>query len=367
MVVPNYDDDEIIEDYEEVSGQEPASGVRRVVSGQGGPVQKPTKDVKPSDKIRPPTSANPRPKTQMNPALKSKAAAAPAGAEGDEANMSADELAAAHAGKGKITKQQAKLIWIICIAVCVLGVGAVGVHYFFLRDPGAAPPPVNNAPRNRPGLTGTNTGPAKSEHEQKADTFIRAVNGYDSLMGRSKAWDFFLVGQHNFGRAVEKALKLKKDGAPKDELESAWADAVKAWYEARYRINVFILVNRDESVRDFMTADLRSRESVLALTDADYANVKLQRYHAALEKVGRNSDNIKMFQTDVIKNDIQVGNMFTSDKWKPHWAAEKKKWDDSNPDLGDPQIEAADLEYCKGPDFLEGEKTGIQKATETDK
>ncbi|MBX3473431.1 MAG: hypothetical protein KF754_03545 [Planctomycetes bacterium] len=370
MVVPNYDEDEIIEDYEEVSPDDSQAGARKVASAQGGPVKKPSREVKPSDKVRPPTSANPRPSTQMNPSLKPRkeaAAAAPAADSGEAPEPgSPEELAAAHASKGKITAGQAKLIWIICIAVCVLGLGAVAVHYFIFRDPNAGQPLPNSAKANRPNLLPSNNRPEKSQHEKNADAFVSAVTGRVAYMNRSKAWDFFLIGQFQFGRAVEKARDLKRKDAPVTEQETAWADAIKAWYEARYRINVFILVNRDDSLRDFLTADMNDRASILALTDRDYADIKIQNYHAALLKLGRYTDDIKKFQTDVIKNNIMVGNMFTSDQWKPHWAAERKKWEDSNPDREDaePWIDPSDLEYCKGPDFLEGEKTGIQKAEE---
>lgn len=359
MVVPNNNEDEIIEDYEEVAPDESQAGAHKVVAAQGGPVQKPTREVKPSERLRPPGAANARPATSMNQALKQKPADEASGGAPEPGTP--EELAAAHASRGKISAGQAKLIWIICIAVCVLGIGAVAVHYFFIRDPNAGIAQANNQKSNRTGVLPPSNKPQKTEHEKNADAFVAAVSGWVAKMDRGRAWDFFLVGQFRFGRAVEKARDLKKKDAPVAEQEQAWAEAIKAWYEARYRINVFILVNRDESVRDFLTADMNDRASVLGLRDADYKDVKLQMYHAAQFKLGRYTDDIKKFQTDVIKNNIMVGNMFTSDKWKPFWADAKKKWDDSNPDAEVPWIDPADLEYCKGPDFMEGEKTGIQK------
>ncbi|MBE7493287.1 MAG: hypothetical protein HS108_16210 [Planctomycetes bacterium] len=367
MVVPNYDD-EIIEDYEEVAPDSDA-GVRRVASAQGGPVKKPTSGVKPSDKVRPPTSANPRPATQMNPALKPKAApaaaAAPAADTGDE-GQAAEEAAAGT--QGKITRKQAKLIWIICIAICVLGPVAVGVHYFFFSGPSGGPPPVNNAPRNRPGLNPNSGGPVETEHEKNGKIFVRKVGGWMQLMDRSKTWDFFLLRKSKFQVARDKAMEGKKSNLSTEEQEKLWVEAIKAYYEARYAANVVKVMYRDESVADFLGVDnIDDFKQVLLLTESQMKNEALQKYQAALTKVQRHTADINKFQTDILKYELLPSRMFTDDKWRPQWAAERAKYEASSPDSLDPVIAPEDLEFCRGPDYKEGEKSEYDKFVESGK
>lgn len=369
MAVPNYDDD-VIEDYEEESAAEHDSGVRKVVSAQGGPVQKPTREVKPSDKVRPPTSANPRPATAMNPALKpKKEASAPAADAGEDGTAQTPEEAAADAAmKGKITRSQAKLIWIICIAICVIGPAAVAVHYFFFSDPGVAPPPVNNTPRNRPGLNPTGNQPVKTEHEKNGEIFIRKVSGWMALMDRGKTWDFFLVRMSKFQVARDKAMSAKKENLSTEDQEKLWVEAIKAYYEVRYAANVVKLMYRHESVIDFLGVDnIDDFKQVLLLEDSQMKDENLQKYQAALTKVQRRTADINKFQTDILKYELLPSRMFTDDKWKPSWAAEKAKYDASNPDAPDPTIAPEDLEFCKGPDYKEGEKSEYDKWIEAGK
>lgn len=369
MAVPNYDDD-VIEDYEEESAAEHDSGVRKVVSAQGGPVQKPTREVKPSDKVRPPTSANPRPATAMNPALKPKkeAAAPAAGAGEDGAALTPEEAAADAAMKGKITRSQAKLIWIICIAICVIGPAAVGVHYVFFRDEGVAPPPVNNTPRNRPGLNPTGNQPVLTEHEKNGKAFVGKVAGWMALMDRGRTWDFFLVRQSRFQVAQSKALDAKKANLSTEEQEKLWVEAIKAWYEVRYAVNVVRLMYRHESMIDFLGVDdINDFKQVLLLEDSQMKDENLQKYQAALTKVQKFTRDIQQFQTNILKYELLPSRMFTDEKWKPSWAAEKAKMDASNPEAPDPKIEPEDLEFCQGPDYKEGEKSEYDKLIESGK
>lgn len=360
MAVPNYDDD-VIEDYEEVSPDDSQAGARKVVSGQGGPVQKPTSGVKPSERLRPPTSANPRPATQMNPALKNKGQPGPDGGEPAEPGTP-EELAASHAGKGQISRSQAKLIWIICIAICIVGGAAVGTHYFFFRDTGGGVAAGNTPRTNRPGLLPGNTKPEKSDHEKSGEVFVRKVGGWMNLMDRGKPWDFFLVRQSRFQVAQSKALDAKKAGLSTEEQEKLWVEAIKAWYEVRYAVNIVRLVYRDDSLIDFLGVDdINDFKQVLALTGAQMRDEKLQRYQAALTKVQKFTRDIQQFQTNILKYELVPSRIFVDDKFKPLWKAERDKYENSNPDLEEPVIEPDDLAFVKGPDYAEGEKSLYDK------
>ncbi len=359
MVVPNYDD-EVIEDYDEVVPSEDSARKPKVASGTGGPVQRPTREIKPSDKVKPGSAGNQRPATSMNPSPKPKsgAAARPAGIDPALGDLSPEEMAAATAGKGKITHSQAKLIWIICIGVCVLGVGAVAVHYFFFREP-ASGPVANNGPVNRPGLVPPKNTTEKTPHEKRADTFVIFVGQAMQKMNRSRAWDFFMVGKLKFQNSLDAALDAKKKEASQEEQERLWAETIKAWYEAKYRAAVVRAVYWDPSIEDLLTVNISDRKEVLGLRDQDLENEKFQIYQAAISKLDQQTAGIQKFQTDVIKYDLVAGRVFASEKWPPTWESEKKKWNAA----GDspPNIPQEDLDFCKGPNYGDGEKPEYEK------
>lgn len=192
-MVAQYDDDDIVEDYEEVSsGQNQA---RRVESAQGGPVQRPgDRPVRPSDKVRPGTSSMP-------------ALADRGGASGDSNQPGYDDGQNPMA-KGKVSAKQAKLIWIICIAICILGPAAVAVHYFFIRK---APEPSQNT-----GTARANTTPKPKELtprqilEQK---YVLACAEKRKEIQLSRAYDLLLVAWRDAREARKAAMDTSEDKA----------------------------------------------------------------------------------------------------------------------------------------------------------
>ncbi|MDC1142750.1 hypothetical protein OAU50_06635, partial [Planctomycetota bacterium] len=151
-----YDNDDIVEDYE-VVGEE-AKGARRVDSSGGGPVKRPTRQIK-----------NDRPPTESVNALD------------DEADQ-----AAMYAPKGQISQKNAKMIWYVCIGVCVLCVGAMILHYSMSEDP----VPVNQS-QNRRATRGGPTRPVApplSAAQKRIKAFKGAVNAEMRTLQASKAY-----------------------------------------------------------------------------------------------------------------------------------------------------------------------------------
>lgn len=194
-MVAQYDDDDIVEDYEEVSsGQNQA---RRVESAQGGPVQRPgDRPVRPSDKVRPGTSSM--------PALGDKG-----GKSGppSDPNQGYDDGQNPMA-KGKVSAKQAKLIWIICIAICILGPAAVAVHYFFIRK---AP----EVPQNT-GTARANTTPKPKELSPRQileQRYVLACAEKRKEVQMSRAYDLLLVAWRDAREARKAAMESGEDKA----------------------------------------------------------------------------------------------------------------------------------------------------------
>ncbi|MCC7510467.1 MAG: hypothetical protein IT464_13985 [Planctomycetes bacterium] len=202
-MVPDYDDDDVVEDYEEVSS---SSDVRRVKSAQGGPVQRPSKGVKPSEPVRPPTTAVPQ--VEDGQPLPS---------------------------KGKISHKSAKLIWIICIAVSVLGIAAFVLDIAFdafgrrgtIDDSGNTV--ANIRPHNLPAKKSAET---LTEHQVRARAF--AVSAYEKgrEMKKSRAYDYIRIAI----KKVRLAQKAGMDDRGNDEL---WIAAWQDWYQTVYALELF--------------------------------------------------------------------------------------------------------------------------------
>ncbi|MBX3458874.1 MAG: hypothetical protein KF696_02775 [Planctomycetes bacterium] len=211
-MVPDYDDDDVVEDYEEVRAD---SGVRKVSSAKGGPVQRPSKGVKPSEPVRPPTTASPALSDQP-------------GQPGDEGQAGS---------KGKISKSSAKLIWIICIAVTVIGVGlfvadiafdAFGRRAGGVIDNGTAD---NRQPHRLPQVN-KKGGQELTEHQVRARGF--AVQCFDKgrEIKKSRAYDFARV-------AIKRVREAQKAGMDDRGSSELWVAAWKEYYAAESALELF--------------------------------------------------------------------------------------------------------------------------------
>jgi hypothetical protein len=315
-VPPDYDDD-IVEDYQEVSTD---SGLRRVQSGQGGPVQRPDgRPAVPQDR-------------------------------GDSPEEEKYQ-------KGKISQKSAKLIWIVCIAITVLGIAAVLVDHFI--DPlgrktvitEAANGVGNNAGGGRNNPPRDNLSP-----EQKLQReFLNAVIYKMKEMDASKAWDFYWVSYLEFDDAYDKAAKLKaKEGVDPVELEEAWAIAIKHYYKARYAGELFkYRFDEDYISKEYMPISL-SGDDVTFLDPETLRNNKARTFQAAYSKIDAKSTSINLFKTDILKSELTAQKVYESTEWSDkHFGQYKSLWEAAT---GERKFAQQDVDFVNQPDYKPGEK-----------
>jgi hypothetical protein len=324
-VVPDYDDDDIVEDYEEVSTDSP---VRKVSSAQGGPVKRPTSGARPS----------------------TTAMAALPPEEGQYAEPG---------GKGKISHKSAKLIWIVCIAITVLGVGAFVADVafdLFGRRKGANTTQVNtDTPRsNRTGLPPRES---RNPRQQAEDDFQGAVVTMMKQMEDSKAWDLYWLSFLEFDAAYDKAIEQKKAGAAGQELDAAWAETIRCWYKTRYASELFKHhFDRNDVSLDFFPINISDRGQYADLTTEQLQNADIRTYQAAHAKIDTKSAKVNKFQTDVLKYDLAASNVAQNTEWETKVFGEyKEKWKAASAPSGK-RFDETDLEFVNGPDYKSGEE-----------
>lgn len=311
MAVP--DNDDIVEDYEvEAPGRE-TGPVRRIESAQGGEVPRP------------------QPEPSKGPSAASLAGAAAA-------------------KKGKISHAQAKMIWIVCIAICVLGLGAVAGHYFLIKLPAekeaAKVQPVKNRPPVRQSRTAEPT-----EEDLRLRSYTLAVSGFTRELNRSKGWDFFRVAQVRFIEARKKALAEKAKETPtQPELDDAWLEAIRAFQNVNYAMTLFLHLNRPvntELPSDFMLPSIKDKSEVAKLPAEFMSNPEIQRWQAASELVDGYSSDIKSFRTDSLRYDMTCQRVYM--ERKADFAAETERLNKAQAEP--PEFDPADLEFVKGPPY----------------
>lgn len=247
-MVPDYDDDDIVEDYEEVSTDSP---VRRVNSAQGGPVKRPG-------------GGGARPSTTAMPALND------------------EELA--QANKGKITQKSAKMIWIICIGVSVLGVAAVLVD--MLVDPlGRHGKGVANTTNIGEGDNGSRIPPRnrpqeKTQHEKNADAFTTAAYSHYKKAVGTRSYDFLRLAMNEMNKKFDIANEQRSDKA-------LWSEAWVAYYEAEYAVELYYHANNVDlnNTKFKPVPDFRDREQTEFLEDSDLLDPEAQRIQGIVQAV----------------------------------------------------------------------------------
>jgi hypothetical protein len=221
-VVSNNHDDDIIDDYEEVK---PDKGTRRIESGHGGQVPPPGNGGPDQNGERP---------------------------------------------KGKISKSQAKLIWIICIAVTVLGLGAVGIDLFL--DPlerrkhqqaqvPQQPQPQPKRKKRQPELT---------EHQLLARTFAVRANEF-----RTSAMD---SAAHEEAWEALQAARRALSAAQEDRADTAlWAEAWRTYYRAAYAVELFGHVHPYDDRDVPLVSNLQDNSAMEDMTEDELNSEVIQR------------------------------------------------------------------------------------------
>lgn len=319
-MVAQYDDDDIVEDYEEVSSSD--ANARRVESAQGGPVQRPANDraVKPSEKLRPGTNSVPALKDRSGPS--------------SGVNQAPYDDGQNPMNKGKVSAKQAKLIWIICIAICVLGPAAVAVHYFFIRK---AP----EAPQNT-GTARANTTPKAKEMtprqilEQK---YINASTAKKNEIQRSRAYDLLLV-------AWRDARNARKAAMDNGEDKALWMKA----YETHFRAATIekllhFTFKPDPDKITLGPNELGSPSDMEWYSDEDLQNpaqIQAQGYQLAVNNIAKLINENKV----MIQSKAVAGAMWNDEVYGP----QLKKWQADMIEAGEKgTFKQEDLDYVNRP------------------
>jgi hypothetical protein len=317
-LVAQYDDDDIVEDYEEVSsGQNQA---RRVESAQGGPVQRPgDRPVRPSDKVRPGTSSM--------PALGDK------GGQSSDPNQGYDDGQNPMA-KGKVSAKQAKLIWIICIAICILGPAAVAVHYFFIRK---AP----EVPQNT-GTARANTTPKPKELSPRQileQRYVLACVEKRKEIQLSRAYDLLLVAWRDARNARKAAMDTSEDKA-------LWMKAYEMHFRAATMEKLLEHTFKPDTSRLTLgTNELGTPSEMEWYKDEDLtdpAQILAQAYQLAVSNIAKQiNENKVMIQSKAI-----AGAMWNDETYGP----QLKKWQADMIEAGEKGIfSQEDLDYVNRP------------------
>lgn len=200
-----------------------------------------------------------------------------------------------------------------------------------VKEPGPKDPKEPKDPKVKdPGpKTEPPTPPAKTDtvdRNKLAEEFELAVLDLLGDLEESKAAKFFLQERKKFQDEYDKTLKLKADAKTKaDKLERAWAETIRAWYEARYAAQLFLHLH--SPAKDFVAVFVHERADVLTLSDAQLASADCRYTQAANEFVSREGESLRKFQADALKNDLVANKVNGSESWKKTWAAAHGKWE----------------------------------------
>lgn len=324
-----YDNDDIVEDWDEVQDE---SQARRVQSVGGGPVARPSgqeRPVRPSDHIRP--SDVPAPEDGMAP----------------------PDIAA------KVAKRN-KMIWAVCILFSV-GVGTVlvlemsgvtnlkGMLWGHQGNTQAA----NNKPKDKPKRPVhvkelTKRGKAIEEFKGRSNGYLKTIRA------NSKAYDFFELRRLKFLDAREAANK-------DDKNEEKWAKAIKAWWDLKYGADLFVYAYdpSGDLLFEVDMLDFGDYSSFEDLTEEQLADTKIQKICAAARIINSMASKWNAFQADYMKYDPVCSKVNQSDDWKPTWKDEYEKF--MALQGGDTSKIQDDIDFVTGPDYKDDEKTMREK------
>ena len=325
---PRYDDDDVVEDYEVLDPAPSNSGNRRPQAAQGGAVLRKQSSQsggrKPSTRVQPPQAEQP--------------------SDGDE--TAAEEPPAYDPNKGKISARASKQIWIICIVITVLGLGAVIVDVAldpFGRKIPAAQNGATNTKQNAPKVSNRPRNPI----EERAEAYKRTVDMEVTRLMQKKAYKFYRAAYDKFRETRSDAYAKKaKEGSTADERNQAWADTFRDYYGVKYAQTLFVYSCQKDADSGFMPINMRDEEERLALAKSgpDILKEGNVRYQAAQTLVDNYSADIGDFWS-MKKNLVEVGEVWANDKYKPVFAVNKDKFEKTS--SAEPEFDPKDLEAIK--------------------
>lgn len=332
------DDDEVVEDYE-VFDEQPSNKRPAAKSGAGQPVLR----------KQPSVAGGRKPTAPMRPGSASRQAVAPAvpeiGGEGEAAEY--EQPPAYDPNKGKISAKSAKQIWFICIAITVLGLGAVGADIAFdplgRRNKGQQ---INS--NNKAGNTAKKDNRPKDPVSELAENFNRSVGMEMSRLRQKKPFKFYQTAYNKFVGTRSMAYDAMADKeTSKAAREQAWAEVYNDYYQAQYAKNLFMSVYR-QGMDGVETITLKDEEARIRLAkDKGEAILKedFVRLQAAATLVDAWSADVNQFWTGMRKGDSFVGDIFLDERYKPIFKESKARFEKA---CGEPPVfEPADLDAIK--------------------
>jgi hypothetical protein len=325
------EDDDIVEDYE-VLDEQPSRPAAK--SGGGKPV------------LRKQTSVGgKRPSAPVRPGSQSRAVVPPP--EPDPTDEVLEEPPAYDPNKGKISSRASMQIWIVCIAITVLGLGAVAVDAIF--DPlGRRNNAISNA-NNKPKNTNKAASNApKDPVAERAETFKRTVDMDMQRVRNSKAYKAYQAAYYKFREARSNAIGARADEkASRADRQKAWAEVYREYYTVKYWSILFISAYKEGADSGFEPCSLKDEEARIRLSKEkgnDILKPENIKYQAASTLIDAWSSDINSFWSDK-KNDLDISDVFTEEKLKPVFKAAKDRFEKATSEP--PVFDQADLDSIK--------------------
>lgn len=184
--------------------------------------------------------------------------------------------------------------------------------------------------------------PKPDEMDVLADEFIADVKSRLSGLEATKSWKQFQNDYKHYKDKLQKALDEKKKDKPNPKgLEKAWAECIKAWFEARYSLLRFLHLHTPD--KNFQGTFIHDRDDVKRLSKAELRSADCRASQAATEVSAEAAKDLGRFQGDYVKNDLVCNNVYLSKDHEKTWSDEKKKWSDA----ADGKFDSKDLQRFK--------------------
>lgn len=328
------EDDDIVEDYE-VLDEQPSRPAAK--SAGGKPVLRKQSSV-----------GGKKPSAPVRPGSQSRAAVPPSQPDStDDVEEVLEEPPAYDPNKGKISSRASMQIWIVCIAITVLGLGAVAVDAIF--DPlGRRNNSISNA-NNKPNNTKkTPSNAPKDPVAERAENFMRTVNMDMQRVRNSKAYKAYQAAYYKFREARTNAIGLGADKEAKTaDRNKAWAEVYREYYTVKYWSVLFIKTYREAADSGFEPCSLKDEEARIRLSKEkgnDILKPENVKYQAASTLIDAWSSDINEFWTNG-KTDHVISQVYTDDKLKLVFKAAKDKFEKATGEQ--PEFNQADLDSIK--------------------
>ncbi|MBX3474054.1 MAG: hypothetical protein KF754_06690 [Planctomycetes bacterium] len=186
-----------------------------------------------------------------------------------------------------------------------------------------ADPKVEKKPEEPPRPVGPLT-----NKELLADEFIEDVKGRLSALEDTKSFKHAKQEFKHFNDKLDKVLTERKQAKPNQKnIEKAWAECIKAWFQARYALLLFLHLHTPD--KEFMTVFIHERAEVLALSDAELKSAACRASQAAAEVSSEMSRELGRFQGDYLKNDLVCSQVYQDKTMQKTWEDDRKKWSDA--------------------------------------